>query len=177
MARRENEVPWTHISPWSTWHISVVTSSGSLPWFPGIPSWDTRSASLCWHLSCLLCLFTLCFLSLFLSRLEVLRADIPSAEATTGAQSVLAGRSTRVRVCALGYVYVRTASFWKSPLKWLLCPESGPQGHVARGWLACNSHCTQFCWRPVLPEVTVMEAGPRPYVRCGGQTAAGLAVP
>ena len=39
VARRESEVPRSHMSLWSTRPSSVVTSSGIPPWFPHVPSW------------------------------------------------------------------------------------------------------------------------------------------
>lgn len=158
VAREETAVPRTRISPWPTWHNSEVTSSGSPPWFPGIPSKDTVSASLGWHLPCL---FTLWFLSLFLSRLAVLGANSPWPESITGALSVFAGGCPVVRVYEhriLSEEPFQMASW--SPTQGLTDTRFRDGWHV-------NSHRTQFRWSPVPPEVTVTEAWARPDVRCG----------
>ena len=85
VAGRESEVPQSHISLWSPRPSSVVASSGSPPWLPGMPSWDTLVllSAVSLHSASGLCSW-----ADWRSR-----ADIPSAEPVAGAQSTFLGRS------------------------------------------------------------------------------------
>ena len=85
VARRESEVPRSHISLWSTRPSSVVSSSGSPPWFPRMPSWDALVllCAVSSHSASGLCSWVNCRS----------KADIPSADPAAGAQWAFAGRS------------------------------------------------------------------------------------